>query len=1179
LKYRPVAVPEVKLSERPTPSHCPSKLILLNKESFYHSREDQKKHAATFWKFLASKDRFVVLEKFTQKLQNMAYNPSSDKLDDINMIESLSLKYLGVPLPFDLKAVGSRKTLVNIAWCPLFSSCGLMLGSKFGDFHAKMEEIVVRTLGHFELSSKHAVVFLDMVWYCKRLLPKNRSSATDSDAEVDAASDVCAATSSAFSHTSAHTSSATIATSSSADTSTSATATASFDSDSDVDDSDTCAATTSADPDAGATSVDADPDAGAASKAKNQECNFIIDDETGAFLVAIQVLALRIAGADIATCRFMSAAVKSAMSLLEIDSDTTAVNLWRISDHNLSKIFHQDTKIYYTPHSSKFIYDFGYVQKVIDGDVDSWSNTDFSTSFQSGIPDALFLDLLPRQIFSEVYLFATFFFGATDQFKVFGDAAFAAIRSNDAGLNLHVLLKGAPCFSDMCLSLLSLYGSQTADVKSGTVRAAIAPRLSTNIVQKYKENIKQKETADISPFVQQAVHLERCRSRGHNPFIPLQYDSSFLEDFQSCLLLSRKLNLSQNVLTTIKGRLMRNAKTLQRGRNGEIIQEIQLALEHSRKPSQPHFKVLLLAFATRDAPAINQKLKSQSFRNFVVVLALCEVEKVEEACDENQFIVKSILLVSGMVDGRKTSSLNQQSILHMYLYRKFFAPDSICFFDPATSKMSFIEDPRLHTLLVSNLIHVVSCHEMKKWPKVDSIYNAERMMENVLNCRISLEFKLQRRNFVELSRSALNLGFHNRLLPTACFDSLATFDTLKMTKKAYNLKKITLADVIDIFESSNGISSGFATVLGKLVLENGDLFLHVVTRNDDGSTVVAQTTVISCKLCLEGFYSKLDLSHTISISDYTAKFFEINQGNQSKIRNFTIGLKNGQLAVKNFRHVTISDFEEAAPKVRSVNKFNLLYNKSTVSPTIMPSEMLQIRSLIRKANQAKGFAFNSKSSYCPNMKFTIDSDNQELHNMMEMSRNLKNEVIKLFIHSHLFGQILSFAAEQALSFDYTLSSRLSCSFVDENSLKLAIDIFDMNGQKREHRSIQDSDILMEWEPLLLNHALSNCIWDSDRLSEVLSVIQNFVRTSTEEDKKKFIPLLKKKGVDSQYLLGFLALLISLNDESLARNLQPVNENFQNVEADQVNGIYFELNDGNVYGYSLKEVKNKYLADQ
>jgi hypothetical protein len=569
------------------------------------------------------------------------------------------------------------------------------------------------------------------------------------------------------------------------------------------------------------------------------------------------------------------------------------------------------------------------------------------------------------------------------------------------------------------------------------------------------------------------------------------------------VLLSKKLTATSSVLQTIKARLQRNAKTLQRGRNGEILQEIQLALEQMNS-KRKIFKTLLLAFATKSAPPINEMRKSQSFGNFVVLLTLCEVENA----DKGNWNIKSIVLVSGMVDGAKTSSLNQQSMLHMYLYRKFFKVGQVCFFDPIASNMGFIHDDGLHAVLVSGLKNVVSCHDMKKWSKMDSIYMAEELVKQRIDCFISIVFLNQKKNFVELSASILGLENENNF-EISCLQSIATFDTCKTRKKAYNLKKMKLDEVQRVFESkdlADEISIGLVTVLGKLEQRDGDLFLNIVTENESS----VSSNAVSLKLCLESLHSDLNLP-TLSLLDYMAKFYSLNQDKASKIRSYCIGFKNDLFAVKNFRHVSLTNFDSSVPRVRTVNRYSLLYDQSVVLPTIPPSEMLRMKSILRKANQVQGFAFNSKSSYAPSMEFKIGTDqSQELDSLLSKSRTIKNEAIKLTVYAHLFGQMLSFAAGQIASGSVRSGFSLSSSFDDLNSLKLDFKMTDWKGQVIQPRTVQDSACLLEWGPLMSNHARSNGVWDSDRLSGVLSAIFASIRASTFENQQKFLSMLKTK---------------------------------------------------------------------
>lgn len=191
LLYCPVPVVAAKLSCRPAPHNCPSILRLLNKEEFYNSKEDQKTYSAIFWKFLASTERFPLLANLVQELFHLMKNPSGNGLTDVTTTERKVKNCLGVPLPFDLKAVFNQdkgsKTLLNIAWCPFFSSCGLMVGSKFGDFHAQMEQTYIDALADKKFDKTYVVLYLDMVWYCKRLTRDGQKSnaSISTDEEID----------------------------------------------------------------------------------------------------------------------------------------------------------------------------------------------------------------------------------------------------------------------------------------------------------------------------------------------------------------------------------------------------------------------------------------------------------------------------------------------------------------------------------------------------------------------------------------------------------------------------------------------------------------------------------------------------------------------------------------------------------------------------------------------------------------------------------------------------------------------------------------------------------------------------------------------------------------------------------------------------------------------------------
>jgi hypothetical protein len=429
----------------------------LNKEEFYLSKDDQKRNAVIFWDFLVREDRLQVLVDLFRKLEDILYNPK--QFTSVSIIENLVQDSIGVPLPFRLNLINpSARAFLTIAWCPYYSSCGLMLGSKFGDFHAKMEQILIDSLLDSKLSAC-SLLFLDAIWYCPRFCKDEKKQ------------------------------------------------------------EEACQNATTNEPAAGR-STDLEPLETVTDENENpktaveiEECEDKLDPDTLSLLVAIQVLSLRIVGVEIDTCRFMSAVVKSAMTLVEQASNDTPVNFWKVQDPTLSLIFKDSTKIFYSPHTSAFFHQFKHIQKVIDGEAKQWSNA--TASFISTVPDASFLDKLPRVIFQEIFLYGSFFFGSFDSvdFFNFGDACFDAIRSNSTDGNLHIMLKGAPSFSCMTKSVLALYDVQTSDLKPGTIRSAIAPRLSHDAVAKYKEKIKSSETFDIVPFVRQPVYFERAGSR------------------------------------------------------------------------------------------------------------------------------------------------------------------------------------------------------------------------------------------------------------------------------------------------------------------------------------------------------------------------------------------------------------------------------------------------------------------------------------------------------------------------------------------------------------------------------------------------------------------------------------------------------------------------------------------
>jgi len=1113
----------------------------------YPNSHDQEIYRAPFVNFLENEQRLVILNGLFQKLMNLYHQNSSNQ--DLGAIGKLVSKSLGFPLPFDLEKVVNE--IGNT------SNCFLNVGLELNSFHARVQKISDQCLDDV---SKFLVIFLNMNWYNFQNASVAADLAHTSPVAADSAPTSPVAGPSGVGPVAVDSAPASpVAGPSGRGTfdsmmdeplfeSAGPSGVGTFDSILDEPMLPSVISTTPSrapSPIPVSTTVDA-------TKAK-----IIVDADTRMFFIAIQILCLRIAGFGISLCRFASEEVKEAMDLIELPSNDTPVNRWKIRDPSLANILDAQTAVVFSSHTGSLMSHFGYIFKVIEGKVNRLSNINISTYFKSKTPDSFCLDILPRVLFEELYVLGLFYFDA-DPILIteYGEKAFSLIRTNALETNLHLLLKDDSSFDGMARSILSKFGTEDIGISRGKIKYALCPYLSSDVVQQYKKIIQSKESQDVNRHLQQPVYFERQCHRNKNPFIEVM-DLDWTSDFRDAYLTSEMVLKSETVLKTIRSRLMRNAVTLQKGRNGEIINEVKLALN-----PVGHFKVLIFAFGTKDAPAINPENKTLSFQTLKIGLCLV---KIGQDSTPQKLNIQSILLLSGMVEGSKTTSLNQQSMLHQFLYRQYLIPGRVFLYDPASFKLAAVMDNKLYSLILERSRTLVSTHEMKTWPKLTSIYKAQNLVSTLESYVVSVDFPDQKKNLLGLSTTLL--GFSCQSLEDSCLQSLATYNQLKSWKKAYNLKKDSLDSVKILFNRTGSVSEGTIQILGKLTLQNDDLIFNVAKWTSSSE----YEFIRSWKLSLWDFYDQLGLT-TISISDFTKKFYELNKGRQSELKNYTLGLKNGQLAIRNFRHLSVDDFKEDSVRVRSLNKFDLLFDKSTVDGTILPSEMLQMRSLLRKANKVDGFGFNAKSSYVPDIKIPLlVASTQQLDTLMDLSRSIKNAAITHTIHAHLFGQMISFAAQQALSFDSTVSSRLSCSFVDEKSLKLAFEIFDMNGQKRESGSIQDSEIVSEMGNLMMYHARSNGIWDLDRLTAVLSLVVKVLNGLVPQDMVQFIDLLKSKSESSSRLLAFFSLLIQLCDETMSSSLNPANQDFQNVEADQVNGIYLELNSGQIYGFSSKEV--------
>lgn len=209
-------------------------------------------------------------------------------------------------------------------------------------------------------------------------------------------------------------------------------------------------------------------------------------------LTMLQLIALIATGLKITQIRAASIFAQKALKLVEIVSSSTPVNCWK-SESSMMNTILPEASMYWTPHVMYYFYQFPRLMDLMKRQ----SSTDYSSQARGTPPDsglksdAILLKAIPRALFVELYITASFY--APDDIISTVQTAFDFINSGKSGTGLSVMLKGAGTAADMAQSLLAVYDSQESFAGDTGWKQVLDPQLRKNVRVDVK-NLLQSDT-------------------------------------------------------------------------------------------------------------------------------------------------------------------------------------------------------------------------------------------------------------------------------------------------------------------------------------------------------------------------------------------------------------------------------------------------------------------------------------------------------------------------------------------------------------------------------------------------------------------------------------------------------------------------------------------------------------
>jgi hypothetical protein len=140
-------------------------------------------------------------------------------------------------------------------------------------------------------------------------------------------------------------------------------------------------------------------------------------------------------------------------------------------------------------------------------------------------PDASWVKLFPRIIFTELYIAAAFY--APGQELKFVENCFQFIRSGKSNTALDQMLVGGSSAFEMAHSPLALYESQESFSPNSGWKYVLDPQLSKNITKETKEFLKQDSAKKVQATVPNPQFIRRIESRSS---LGVSFDAEVYEE-------------------------------------------------------------------------------------------------------------------------------------------------------------------------------------------------------------------------------------------------------------------------------------------------------------------------------------------------------------------------------------------------------------------------------------------------------------------------------------------------------------------------------------------------------------------------------------------------------------------------------------------------------------------------